>query len=373
MADPSLTTPLYDWHRGHGGRMVDFAGWSMPVQYTSIVDEHRATRGAVGVFDISHMGRLRFDGEHAAQFLDGLLTREVVGLGAGRIRYSLMVNEQGFVLDDVLIYHLLDPGGSPYYLLVVNAGNRSKIVDWISSHGLSQASVVMTDLTRQTAMIAVQGPHAVAIAAPLIDRDLAALKYFNGTPTHIGGHAAIVSRTGYTGEDGCELIVPAEAAEETWKSLLVAAQAVHGKPAGLGARDSLRLEAAMPLYGHELSEALNPFDAGLDFAVNLAGRDFIGSRSLAECRQSPPARVRIGLELDGRRVPREGFRVLDGERPVGAVTSGTFSPTLERPIAMAYVQPEAARARSQLAVEIRDEPYPARIVDLPFYRRGGER
>lgn len=369
MSATSATTPLYDWHRAHGARMIDFSGWTMPVQYSSIVDEHRATRTAVGLFDISHMGRLRFDGPAAARFLDRMLTREVVGLGLGRIRYSLVVNEAGGILDDVLVYRLVEPTGQEYHLLVVNAGNRLKIVDWLQRQLPSEPGVQMVDQTLATSMIAVQGPQAIATTQALLDVDLASLKYYSGVAARLHGQPVLVSRTGYTGEDGYELILSAESAVTAWEGLLGAVRGVGGLPVGLGARDTLRLEAALPLYGHELTEQLDPFSAGLDFAVKLEGRDFIGRDALVLRRQQPLTQVRIGLQLDGRRVPREHYPIFGDGHPVGVVSSGTFSPTLERPIAMAYVQPDMAEPNRELQVEIRSERYPARVVPLPFYRR----
>lgn len=375
MTGPLFRTPLADWHSAHGGRMVDFAGWSMPVQYASIVAEHQATRQAVGLFDVSHMGRLRLDGSGAAAFLDRLLTRKVVGMGPGKIRYSLICNEGGGILDDVLVYHLLAHGGGLYHLLVVNASNREKIVGWLKSHLQPSDDVTLNDRTFETAMIAVQGPQALMCAEPLVGTDLGGLGYYTGTETTICGHAAIVSRTGYTGEDGCELIVPATAAIEVWEKVLA-----HGKDAGaaavgLGARDTLRLEAAMPLYGHELNEQINPIQAGLSFAVNLEGRDFIGREAMVAAKQNKELPVRVGLELAGRRAAREHYPVLTPTRSasevatVGEISSGTFSPTLQKPIAMAYLPPQYAEVGTELAVDIRGSAEPARVVKLPFYSR----
>ena len=361
-------TPLYDWHVARNARMVDFAGWAMPVQYSSIVEEHKATRSAIGVFDISHMGRLRFDGPGAAPFLDRLLTRRVIGIDQGLIRYSLVANESGGILDDVLVYHLAD-GGKPFHLLVVNASNREKIVAWISEHLDEADDVSFTDQTRETAMIAVQGPRALDALQSLIDVALNEMRYYSGQAAVIAGHAGIVSRTGYTGEDGCELIVPADSASDVIERLFVEGQSLGIQPAGLGARDTLRLEAAMPLYGHELSETINPFQAGLGFAVHLKDREFIGATALRELKEQPNQPQRIGLEMLGKRVPREHYPVLaDGER-VGEITSGTFSPTLERPIAMAYVQTIAAASGTELLVDIRGRTESARVVTLPFYKR----
>jgi aminomethyltransferase len=368
MSGPLLKTPLHDWHAAHGGRMVDFAGWSMPVQYGSIVDEHKATRESVGLFDVSHMGRLYFHGEGAAKFLDKLLTRQVVGMSPGRIRYSLMCNERGGILDDVLVYHMSAHLNGLYHVLVVNASNREKIVSWIQAQMPSDDSVQMTDRTQETAMIAVQGPGALASIETLVGADVGGLSNYCGRETTVCGHHGIVSRTGYTGEDGCELIIPADAAVEVWQKIL-ASELAKVSPAGLASRDTLRLEAAMPLYGHELSEEINPFQAGLGFAVNLDGRDFIGRSAIAAKKNDPQQPVRVGLTLAGRRVPREHYAVLAGGEKIGDVTSGTFSPTLNKPIAMAYVQPAHAKIGTRLEVDIRGSAEGAEVVRLPFYKR----
>jgi aminomethyltransferase len=369
MTDSLARTPLYDWHVDRNARMVDFAGWSMPVQYSSIVEEHNATRNAVGVFDISHMGRLRFDGEGAAKFLDRLLTRRVVGIEQGLIRYSLVTNESGGILDDVLVYHLAEADAKPFHLLVVNASNRDKIAAWIEQHLTEADGVTFHDQTVETAMIAIQGPDAIQALQPLVEVRLTDMRYYSGQVAQIAGQAGIVSRTGYTGEDGCELIVRAEAVRNIVERLFIEGESLGIRPVGLGARDTLRLEAAMPLYGHELSEAIDPFQAGLEFAVQLQGRDFIGAAALKELKNRPNQPQRIGLEMRGKRVPREHYPVLANGEAVGQITSGTFSPTLERPIAMAYVQPNAAKLGTEVSVDIRGRAEPARVVALPFYQR----
>jgi aminomethyltransferase len=358
-------TPLHSWHVAHGGRMVDFAGWSMPVQYSSIVAEHTATRTAAALFDISHMGRLRFDGAGAQAFLNGLVTRRTDDQKAGRIRYGLVTDESGGILDDVLVYHLTDAGGGSYWLMVVNASNREKIVDWIEPRVEQADDVAFTDATFDWAMIAVQGPRALALTQPLVEQPLAAMKYYTGAETRIAGHGGIVSRTGYTGEDGVELIVGAAAAPRIWESLVAAG----ATPAGLGCRDTLRLEAAMPLYGHELSEHIDPLTAGLDFAVDLEGRSFPGRDELRQIAARGLAKRRIGLEMLGPRLPREGFDIYSGETHVGQTTSGTFSPTLGKPIAMGYVDASCAAPGTALTIDIRGRREPATVVELPFYRR----
>lgn len=358
-------TPLYDWHVAHGGRMVDFAGWSMPVQYTSIVSEHQATRTRCGLFDISHMGRLRFDGPGAAAFLDRLVTRRVTDMTPGRIRYGLVVNELGGVLDDVLTYRLQDAGGGDYYCLVVNAGNSEKILAWLAPRLADARDVAMTDVTRNWAMIAVQGPQALELVRPVLEIDPAELKYYTGRETRIAGHGGVVSRTGYTGEDGVELMLGANKAAEVWQQLV----ASGGTACGLGCRDTLRLEAAMPLYGHELTESIDPYTADLGFAVDLEGREFTGRDALRRLSGQPSARTRVGLTLSGKRVPREHFPVTKDGAAVGEITSGTFSPTLDTPIAMAYVDRACAALDTKLMVDIRGRAEPARVVKLPFYRR----
>ena len=369
MSDQLARTPLTGWHVSRQARMVEFGGWSMPVQYSSIVDEHHATRRAVGLFDISHMGRLSFRGPDAPSFLDRLCTRKVMGVGAGKIRYSLVTNEAGGILDDVLIYHLTETNGDPVYYLVVNASNRLKIVAWLSRSLPPASRLQFADETLTTAMIAVQGPNALATAQPLVDAPLASLDYYTGAITSICGSQGIASRTGYTGEDGCELIVPSETALEVWQKLLALGAPSGAKPAGLGARDTLRLEAAMPLYGHELSESINPFQAGLSFAVQLQ-HEFVGRDALVKLKNAEQP-TRIGLELSGKRVAREHCSVHAAGEKIGEVTSGTFSPTLEKPIAMAYVRRDYASVGTELAIDIRGKLEPARVVPLPFYKRAG--
>ncbi len=366
-------TPLFDWHVSHGGRMVDFAGWSMPVQYASIVAEHRATRNAVGLFDVSHMGRFLIAGPDAQTFLDRVVTRRVTGMKTGQIRYALVTNKSGGILDDILVYHLVDPDGKDFYQLVVNAGNRQKIWDWLDKQRTcptaGTANIDWRDITTDTAMIAVQGPRALEIVRPLFDVDVARLRYYYGVESKSSGGAGLVSRTGYTGEDGCELIVPADSALEVWEKLVAAAAQFDGAAAGLGARDTLRLEAGMPLYGHELSEDINPFQAGLGYAVDLEDRAFPGRDALLALRDDTSLPRRAGWILSGKRVPREGYDVFDGEERVGHVTSGTFSPTLDVPIACGYVRQDLAVADTQVAIDVRGRREPARTVELPFYRR----
>jgi aminomethyltransferase len=378
-----LKTPLHDWHVAHGGRMVEFGGWSMPVQYTSISEEHLATRNAVGVFDISHMGRLQFFGHAVAEFLDTIATRRVVDMRQHQVRYSLVCNKDGGILDDVLIYASV-PQENSSCSMVVNASNREKIVNWLNQQSAawkqqrpSDEFFSISDNTTQTAMIAVQGPKAIEVLQPFFGMnresprlDLTAMRYYHCEWGFFEGDSVVTSRTGYTGEDGFEIICEADRAASYWKRIIAAAEDVGGKACGLGARDTLRLEAAMPLYGHELSETINPFQAGLGFAVNLDGREFIGRAALDKFAANTKQPVRVGLQLDGKRVPRQGCEVLQGEETIGEVTSGTYSPTFERPIAMAYVRPSAQAVGTRLAVDIRGTQHAAVVVPLPFYKRG---
>ena len=388
-----LETPLHQWHVDHGGRMVEFAGWSMPVQYASIVAEHHHTRNAVGLFDVSHMGRLFFKGPAVDQLLDSILTRRILDVPAGKVRYSLICNDDGGILDDVLIYHLAAGDGFPagedqsdsFYMMVCNASNRSKIVAWIkqqigSSVADSGASVELNDATESTAMIAVQGPKANAIVAKIASVDPATLGYYEGCVCKIDGVDGIVSRTGYTGEDGCEVIVANESALAIWQKLHGMASDIEGGATGLAARDTLRLEAAMPLYGHELNEDINAAQTDLRFAINRKDREFAGRDSIASAMTRIKAGgdlpVRVGLVLEGRRPAREGCQVLASDQgdsktgeTIGHLTSGTLSPTLGVPIAMGYVAAEFAAVGTELLIDIRGKSVAAKVVDLPFYKR----
>jgi len=381
MMDASLLhTPLYDWHVAHGGRMVDFAGWAMPVQYTSIIEEHTSVRSAVGLADISHMGRLRFEGPGAAVFLAELLTRRVADMELGQIRYSLITNDAGGILDDVLVGYYHNSHGQPFFMLVVNASNRAKIVDWVAAHLPREraerpgAEIIWNDVSRLWAMFAVQGPRSVELLQPFVDVDLQSMRYYRGAQSLILHPSAqrqgcIISRTGYTGEDGFEVSLGASIALGVWEALMEHGRPLGVVPAGLGARDTLRLEAGMPLYGHELTEEIDPFQAGLGFACHLVGYDFPGRDALLKLQNQPPRRVRIGLEMSGKRAARQGCAILADGRPAGEVTSGSYAPTLGKAIAMGYVAPEFAQPGRELHVDIRGRAEPARVVELPFYRR----
>jgi aminomethyltransferase len=339
--------------------MVPFAGWDMPVQYTSIVEENQAVRTAAGIFDISHMARLSFGGPDALALLELVFTNSVATMKDFQARYGLLCNESGGIRDDVLIYRW------PYgYAMVVNASNRDKIVAWLNEHKGSR-QVELTDQTETTCMVAVQGPAAPALCRDLTAADAEQLAYYHAAPTTYRGKPCVISRTGYTGEDGFEVMLGASQGVELWEELIRRG----AKPCGLGARDTLRLEAGMPLYGHELSEEIDPFQAGVGWAVKLDKGDFIGKSALLRRKNDPTLRKRVGLKLEGKRIAREGAAVSVQGQEIGQVTSGTFSPTLQQTIAMAYVDPAQQAPGTVCAVDVRGKAEPARVVPLPFYRR----
>ncbi len=356
-----LKTPLYDWHQTHKGRLVEFGGWSMPVQYSTIVEEHTAVRTRVGLFDISHMGRLQFEGPDALAWLEKVTTNHVAKLAPGQIQYSLIVDESGGMLDDILVYNR--PDG---LAVVCNASNRPKVIAQFEKYRQG-FDARLIDQTFETAMIAVQGPAGLATAQRHFDSTLTDVPYYHCTTGNFLGVPALASRTGYTGEDGFELIVPKVQAVAAWEALMDDGRVFGILPAGLGARDTLRFEAAMPLYGHEMDETVNPYAVGLGWAVKLKKGDFVGREALTKFK-SDPGKVRIGLEFDGKRIPRQGYPVKHDGQVVGVVTSGTFSPTLGKPLAMASVLPEVSKLPS-LTVDVRGQDEPARVVPLPFYKR----
>jgi aminomethyltransferase len=357
----NLRTPLYDWHAAHKARMVPFGGWDMPVQYSGVIAEHKAVRSSAGLFDVSHMGRLSFAGTQAIDLIQKVWTNNAATMKDFQVRYGLVSNEAGGCLDDILVYRW------PYgWAMVVNASNRDKIVGWLNQHKGS-LDVQIHDQTLDTAMLAVQGPQAMVICAGMFEGDPSQLKYYFATPTRYKGKGCVVSRTGYTGEDGLEIMVSQDQAVELADDL-VNRGAV---PCGLGARDTLRLEAAMPLYGHELNETINPIQAGLGWAVKVDKGAFIGHDALVhaieEVGRMPQ---RVGLELEGKRAAREGCPILQGEKsPMGIVTSGSYAPWLDKSIAMSYVAAQVAKPGTELEVDIRGSLTPAKVVPLPFYKR----
>src|SRR4051812_38512283 len=360
-----LKTALHTRHLEAGARMVDFGGWDMPIQYKGIRAEHLAVRSAGGVFDLSHMGRLYVRGSDALRLVQWLATNDASRLVAGRAQYSLICGEHGQILDDIIVYNLGD-----HFLLVVNASNRTKILAWIAEQQagpLAGADATIHDATFETAMIGFQGPESERLLQELVDVPLAGLRYYAAVSGTAAGHPALIARTGYTGEDGFELIVSAEDGPLIWDTLLEERGGVQPVAAGLGARDTLRLEAGMPLYGHEIDEGTNPFEAGLGRVVKLAKGDLAGGKALAEIAEQGVQRRLVAFELTSGGVPRQGYPILDGSESVGQVTSGNVSPSLGTPIGMAYVPNRLTEPGSEIAVEIRGKAVPARVVTLPFY------
>ncbi|HEX4591719.1 MAG TPA: glycine cleavage system aminomethyltransferase GcvT [Gemmataceae bacterium] len=358
----ALRTPLYDWHVAHGGRMVEFGGWGLPVQFAGVIAEHQAVRSSAGLFDISHMGRLSFAGPGGEDLIQHAWTNDAATMTDGQARYGLICNENGGVRDDVLVYRW------PYgWAMVVNASNRMKIVEHLEAEK-GDRDVKVIDQTTTTAMLAVQGPKAVGLCRDLFEADPESLQYYHAAPTRCRGLQCVVSRTGYTGEDGIEIMIGAAYATDLADEI-VSRGAV---PCGLGARDTLRLEAAMPLYGHELTEDIDPLHARLGWAVKLQKGDFIGRSSLLMQREQVgrSGRQRVGMVLEGKRAAREGCPIVLGDgRAVGVVTSGSFTPTLQKSIAMAYVEPTHAAIGTRLNADVRGKIEPAQIVALPFYKR----
>ena len=353
-------TPLYDRHVAAGARMVEFGGFDMPLMYSSIRDEHIAVRTDAGLFDLSHMGEVRLTGDGAEASVQRLLTNDVTGLRSGAALYSVMCNEKGGIVDDVVVYR--DPGG---YLIVVNAACRSKDVAWMRDH---LDGTELDDLSDALALLAVQGPRAVEIVQCVAAVDVGTTDPFHFVDTEVGGVHAAVSRTGYTGEDGFELYVDADAAGSVWDVLLATGREFGMLPCGLGARDTLRLEAGLRLYGQDMDDATDPYSCGLGWTVKLAKGDFTGASALRALDPKHPPRRFIGLRLEGRAIARHGNSVIARGRDAGVVTSGTFSFTFGYGIATASVDPELS-PDTPLMIDIRGSLAPAVRVPLPFYRR----
>jgi len=363
-------TPLTGVHAELGASLTDFAGWLMPLRYGSETAEHNAVRTAAGIFDLSHMGELAVSGPDSAAALDYALTGQPSAIQPGRARYTMICAPDGGVLDDLIVYRL----GDAKFLVVANAANTGVVVEALTERTAGHDAQV-SDRTDEYALIAVQGPRAAAILAGLTTTDLSAIRYYASHPAQLAGCQVLLARTGYTGEDGFEIFAAPQDAAKLWAEISAAGASQGLVPAGLAARDTLRLEAGMPLYGNELSREVTPYDAGLGRAVRLdKPGDFVGRAALAARAGAVAQRQLVGLVGQSRRVPRHGYDVLRDGEPCGTVTSGAPSPTLGAPIAMAYVHPDAAHqaadsAHGQLAVDVRGRAEPARLVELPFYRR----
>lgn len=357
-------TPLHDWHAANGGKMVSFAGYALPVQYqeTGLVKEHLAVRNQAGLFDISHMGEVIFEGKDALANIQKILTNDFQTMAVGRVRYSLMLNEKGGVLDDLVVYKLSEEK----YLVVVNAANREKDFSWMKAHTFGEA--VCTDASDSYAQIALQGPASKEILEKLVPAEQLPQKYYTFTAdTEVAGVSCIISRTGYTGSFGYELYTPADGAVKVWEALLEAGKEQGLVPCGLGARDTLRLEASMPLYGHEMNESITPFETGLNFGIKMKKEDFIGKEALTG-KEEPPI-TRVGLIVTGRGIVREDAEVYlkDGEK-IGTTTSGTYCPFIEKAVAMALLDKQHADLDTEVEILVRNKKIPATIAPMPFYK-----
>ena len=363
-SEPLKRTPLFDRHVALGARMVEFGGWEMPVQYSGIVDEHQAVRQAAGLFDISHMGEVDVQGPDALAFLQHIATQDVATIGEGQSNYSLMCRPDGGIVDDIFIYHLPDR-----YMVVVNASNIDKDFAWMLDN-MAGFDVELTNTSDRTAMLALQGPAAEGILAGIADIDAAALAFHGvASGTLLGGISAIIARTGYTGEDGFELFVDNGSVVRLWDGLLERGREAGLKPCGLGARDSLRFEACLALYGHEIADDINPYEAKLGWVVKLDKGDFVGRAALQAAKQAGLRRKLTGFEVIGRGIARGGYEIrdLDG-KPVGEVTTGMPSPTLGKSYGLGYVPTELSGEGSQFDVLVRDRPVRVQAVKTPFYK-----
>ncbi len=354
-----LKTALYDTHLKLKANIVDFHGWQMPISYTGIVEEHLHTRKASTLFDLSHMGRIVVKGNDCTRFLQGLLTTDIEKLLEGQAKYCMILNSKGGIIDDLVLYK-----DANLYLLVVNASNRENVLAHMKSFS-GNIAVEIVDKTMELSMIALQGPDSEKVMKDSLSLELNKLKYYRFRNVTIMGEDAVVSRTGYTGEDGFEIMAPKKITVSIWSKLL-SSNVTKVIPAGLGARDTLRTEAGMALYGNDIDETFNPIEAGLSFAVSLDKTDFVGKSSIANVK---PTRRLTGFTMTSKRIARHGHEIFDKDRKMGFVTSGTFSPTFQKAIGMCYVEPEQAKPNNTLTVDIRGKREEIVIQELPFYRR----
>jgi aminomethyltransferase len=353
-------TPLYDIHKGLGARFTEFSGWLLPLEYSSIMEEHAAVRRSCGIFDVSHMGEIEVSGEAALSTVELLTTNRVSTIGDGECRYSFVCNEKGGVVDDAIVYRF----SSRRFLFCVNAANTKKVFDWMRGICAPIEGVTIKDLSASYAQTALQGPRARDILSLLTDISAIGRNHFS--QTKLRGMDVMISGTGYTGENGFEIYCAPETAAPVWLTLMEEGKRFSLAPCGLGARNTLRIEAGYPLYSHELDEGTTPLEAGLSRFVSFE-KDFIGKKSLLELKEAGLKKTLVGLETDDRRVPREGCPLFKDGKKIGAVTSGTFSPTLKRPIAMAYIDSTLSSPSTEIEIEIRGKPSPAKVVRMPFY------
>ena len=358
-------TPLYDIHRMSGAKIIEFGGWLMPVQYAGILEEHRAVRERAGLFDVSHMGEIKITGRQAEQLINHLITNDVAKIAINQVLYSPMCYPAGGTVDDLLVYRLaLDE-----YVLVVNAGNIDKDFAWITEQAAGYAAQVK-NISDKVAQLAIQGPKAERILQKLTLTNLAAVRYYwLQRDVSINGTSCLISRTGYTGEDGFEIYCNANEASSLWNAVMEAGEPEGLVPAGLGARDTLRFEAGLPLYGHELSEDISPLEAGLGMFVKLDKESFIGQEALRKSKDYGLARKIAGVEMIGKGIARAGYACKQDDRQVGTVTSGSYAPTLDKNLALALIEADLAVPETKLAVDIRGKLVEAIIIKKPFYKR----
>ena len=357
-------TPLYEKHIEHGGNMVEFAGFLMPVQYSGIVEEHRAVRESVGVFDVSHMGEFTVSGEGAIAYLNSVTTNDVSALEPFQVQYSAILNDEGGVIVDLVLYRRQHD-----YLLVVNAANVARDFEWLS--GRLTPGVELKNISDSIGQVAVQGPRAEELVGPMVRDDVSGLGYYRSMESEVAGVPCLVSRTGYTGEDGFEIYLDAARAPEVWDAVFAGSPAPL--PCGLGARDTLRLEMAFRLHGSDMDETTTPLEAGLGWIVKMDKGDFTGREVLARQKEQGLKRRMVGLKTEGRRFPRHGFPVLVGDEEVGTVTSGGFSPSLECGIALAYVARPYAKRGPDFSIDVRGNRIEADYVKGPFYTEASHR
>ena len=369
MSNDLKRTELYQWHVDHGGRMVPFAGWEMPVQYPSgPVKEHQATREAAGLFDIDHMGQIAVRGPQAEEFVNWIVTYDVSKMQLFDAHYALFCYADGGTIDDLFVYRLPDPEieDRHYFFLAINASNREKDVAWVAAHA-KNFNVSVKDISDETYMIAFQGPRAPEIMDRLTHADLTQMARFTAVQDQILGDVPVLlGRTGYTGEDGFELFVPAEHAVHVWETILEQGKDEGVVPVGLAARDSLRFEPCMPLYGHELSPTISPVEARLTFAVSF-DKDFIGRDALLKQKLEKPGKVLVGFELVERGLARDGYLVLHNGEAIGAVSTGMYSPTTSRYLGMAFVPRQFSKIGTEIDIQIRSKAVKAKVVKRPFY------
>ena len=361
-------TPLHEEHVRLGAKMVPFAGYEMPVQYpTGIVAEHRAVREAVGMFDVSHMGELEIRGPQALDWVQQVVSNDVSKVEVGQAQYAALCNERGGVIDDCITYRFPDR-----YLIVVNASNLEKDRAWIESFA-DRFDAELTDRSDEIGLIALQGPKASQVLAKLTETDLDAIGYYRFAEGKVDGRDAVISRTGYTGEDGFELYVGSDDAAHIWRALLAAGEAEGIRPAGLGSRDSLRLEMGYALYGNDLDEEHDAIESGLGWVVKPDKGDFVGRDALARTKEAGPKRKLVGFELKERGFPRHGYEIQSDGRVVGVVTSGVHSPSLDKGIGMGWVEASLAKPGTLIDIMVRGKPLPAEVVRPPFYKQGSIR